>query len=32
MLRRIMSDVDVKAGIQHILQRIAEAHVQRPKV
>ena len=32
MIKRIMTDVDVKAGIQHILKRIDVAYEQRPKV
>ncbi|XP_065372175.1 pyridoxal phosphate homeostasis protein [Calliphora vicina] len=31
MIKRIMSDVDVKAGIQHILKRIDVAYELRPK-
>lgn len=32
MIKRIMTDVDVKAGIQQILKRVDAAYEQRPKV
>lgn len=32
MLRRTMAEFDVKAGLQHVLKRIDEVLLQRPKV